>query len=235
MIKLMRESVQKHPWLLKSIMGILAVAFVITMGWWGFSGNTSNVIASVGPLTITRNEYARAYENAYRFYKANAHGELQEETLKQLVLEGLIENKLWALVAEEMGLTVSAEELRQDILHREAFQRNGKFDPDLYRRVLTATRLTPALFESQRTLELLKNKAMMVVQDSVALTPAEIAEAQSLMARQPAGANSGKVTSDAAKERILQDLLFQKQQRALMAYNESIKASVPVKIRHELL
>ncbi len=231
MIKLMRESAHKYPWLLKSMMGILAIAFVITMGWWGFGEDTSNAIASVGPLSVTREEYLRAYENTYRFYKENVQGDFQEETLKQFVLDGLIENKLWTLVAEDMGLTVSPEELRQDILQREVFQRNGKFDAELYRRVLAGNRLSPALFESLHTLELLRAKAMMVVRDSVALTPAEITEAQALMARQPAGDESGAT----AKERILQDFLFQKQQRALMAYKESMKASVPIKIRKELL
>ncbi len=231
MIKLMRESAHKYPWLLKSMMGILAIAFVITMGWWGFGEDTSNAIASVGPLSVTREEYLRAYENTYRFYKENVQGDFQEETLKQFVLDGLIENKLWTLVAEDMGLTVSPEELRQDILQREVFQRNGKFDAELYRRVLAGNRLSPALFESLHTLELLRAKAMMIVRDSVALTPAEITEAQALMARQPAGDESGAT----AKERILQDFLFQKQQRALMAYKESMKASVPIKIRKELL
>ncbi len=231
MIKLMRESAHKYPWLLKSMMGILAIAFVITMGWWGFGEDTSNAIASVGPLAVTREEYLRAYENTYRFYKENVQGDFQEETLKQFVLDGLIENKLWTLVAEDMGLTVSPEELRQDILQREVFQRNGKFDAELYRRVLAGNRLSPALFESLHTLELLRAKAMMVVRDSVALTPAEITEAQALMARQPAGDESGAT----AKERILQDFLFQKQQRAIMAYKESMKASVPIKIRKELL
>lgn len=231
MIKLMRESAHKYPWLLKSMMGILAIAFVITMGWWGFGEDTSNAIASVGTLSVTREEYLRAYENTYRFYKENVQGDFQEETLKQFVLDGLIENKLWTLVAEDMGLTVSPEELRQDILQREVFQRNGKFDAELYRRVLAGNRLSPALFESLHTLELLRAKAMMIVRDSVALTPAEITEAQALMARQPAGDESGAT----AKERILQDFLFQKQQRAIMAYKESMKASVPIKIRKELL
>ncbi len=231
MIKLMRESAHKYPWLLKSMMGILAIAFVITMGWWGFGEDTSNAIASVGPLSVTREEYLRAYENTYRFYKENVQGDFQEETLKQFVLDGLIENKLWTLVAEDMGLTVSPEELRQDILQREVFQRNSKFDAEMYRRVLAGNRLSPALFESLHTLELLRAKAMMIVRDSVALTPAEITEAQALMARQPAGDESGAT----AKERILQDFLFQKQQRALMAYKESMKASVPIKIRKELL
>jgi hypothetical protein len=36
MIKLLREAAHDYPWFLKSIMGLLALAFVITMGWWGF-------------------------------------------------------------------------------------------------------------------------------------------------------------------------------------------------------
>ena len=36
MLKLMREASHSYPWLLKSIMGVIALAFVITMGWWGF-------------------------------------------------------------------------------------------------------------------------------------------------------------------------------------------------------
>ena len=38
-----------------------------------------------------------------------------------------------------------------------------------------------------------------------------------------------------AKDRILQDMLFQKQQRALMAYQESLKTRVPIKVHREQL
>jgi peptidyl-prolyl cis-trans isomerase D len=80
--------------------------------------------------------------------------------------------------------------------------------------------------------ELLSQKAMTVVRDSVALTPAEIAEAQSLTARQT---EAQPDAGPSASERILQDFLFQKQQRALMAYRESMKARVPIQIHKELL
>ena len=168
MIKLMRESAHKYPWLLKSAMGILATAFVITMGWWGFGEHETDAVASVGNLTVTRDE----------------------------------------------------------------FSRNGKFDPELYRRLLAANRLTPSLFEAQQGMELLRNKARTIVLDSVALTPAEIAEGQALMAQQPPGESaSGAPTGD----RILQAFLFQKQQRAVMAYKEAVKARVPIEIHRELL
>src|SRR5581483_5975002 len=111
---------------------------IITMGWWGFGETQTNTVASVGDLTITRDEYQRTYQNTYRFYKENVQGDFKDETLKQFVIDGLIENKLWSLAAKEMELTVSPEELRDDILQRPEFQRNGKFDPELYRRLLAA-------------------------------------------------------------------------------------------------
>ena len=70
------------------------------------------------------------------------------------------------------------------------------------------------------------------MRDSVALTPSEIAEGQALMTR-PQASDSTKGAT--AKDRILQDMLFQKQQRALMAYQESLKSKVPIKVHREQL
>ena len=68
--------------------------------------------------------------------------------------------------------------------------------------------------------------------DAVALTPSEYAEAQTLVSRE---GESDPTKAAIAKERIFQNLLFQKQQRALMAYSESMKSKVPVKIHKELM
>lgn len=232
MIKLMREGAHKYPWILKSLMGVLAVAFVITMGWWGFGEQESDAVASVGDLKVSRDEYRRSYQNTYRFYQDQMKGEFKEDVLKQMVIDRLIGSKIWTLAAQEMGVTVSPEELREDIMRREDFQRNGRFDPDLYRRLLASVRLTPSLYEAQHKMDLLRDKAMTVVRDSVALTPAEVAEAQSLIARQsPTDPASGQT----ANERILQDFLFQKQERALTAYQEAMKARLPIQIHKELL
>jgi hypothetical protein len=234
MIKIMREGAHKYPWLLKSIMGVLAITFMVGMGWWGFSGTGSNAIASVGDQMISREEYRRAYENTYRYYRENVQGDFKEEMLKQFVLDGLIENKLWSIAATEMGITVSTEELRNDIIRRPDFQRNGSFDAELYRRLLAANRMTPALFESMQATELMREKARGVVRDAVALTPAEMDDAKSLMARQTQVGSAGH-SAEGANERLVQDFLFQKQQRALMAYKEALKSRVPVKIYKEML
>lgn len=232
MIKLLREAAHDYPWFLKSIMGLLALDFIITMGWWGFGQQSGTSVASVGDQQIPQDEFRRAYENTYRFYKDKGQTDIKDEFLKQFVLEQLIENRMWLLAANEMGLTVSDDDLRNAITQRTEFQRNGQFDPDLYRRLLSANHLTPALFEAMETKDILTTKARLVIMDAVALTPSEFSEAQALVTRQ---AETDPAKAEAAKERIFQSFLFQKQQRALMAYAESMKTKVPIKIHKELM
>jgi peptidyl-prolyl cis-trans isomerase D len=236
MLKLMREASHSYPWLLKSIMGVIALTFVITMGWWGFrdqpGAGAGAVVASVGDLTVSRDEFRRAYENSYRFYKDKVPGEFKDETIKQLVMDQLVDNRTWLIAAKNMGLTVADDDLREAIMQIPDFQKNGTFDPEIYQRLLAANHLTPSIFEAMEAKEVLSNKARMIIRDAVALTPAELAEAQSLTLRQT---ESDPAKAAAAKDRAVQDVLFQKQQRALMAYSESLKTSVPIKINRELL
>jgi alkylhydroperoxidase family enzyme len=234
MLKLMREASHSYPWLLKSFMGVIALAFVITMGWWGFrdQSGAGSVVASVGELTVSHDEFRRAYENTYRFYKDKVPGEFKDETIKQLVVDQLIDNRTWLIAAKNMGLTVANDDLREVIMQIPDFQKNGTFDPEVYQRLLAANHLTPAIFEAMEAKEVLSNKARMIIRDAVALTPAELAEAQALMLRQT---ESDPAKTAAAKDRAMQDVLFQKQQRAVMAYTEALKTTVPIKINRELL
>lgn len=232
MIKLLREVAHDYPWFLKSIMGVLALAFIITMGWWGFGQQPGDTVASVGEFTIPQDEFRRAYENTYRFYKEKGQTDIKDEFLKQFVLEQLIENRMWLIVAHDMGLTVSDDDLRNAVMQRPEFQRNGVFDPDVYRRLLAANHLTPSLFEAMEAKDMLTNKARMVIMDAVALTPSEFSEAQVMVTRQ---AETDPSKASAAKERIFQSFLFQKQQRAMMAYAESMKTKIPIKTHKELL
>jgi peptidyl-prolyl cis-trans isomerase D len=233
MLKLMRESSHSYPWLLKSIMGVIALTFVITMGWWGFGEQqTGAAVASVGDLTISRDEFRRAYENSYRFYKDKVPGEFKDETIKQMVIDQLVDNRTWLIAAKNMGLTVADADLREVIMQIPDFQKNGAFDPEIYQRLLAANHLTPATFEAIEAKEILSNKARMVIRDAVSLTPAELAEAQALTLRQT---ESDPAKAAAGKDRAVQDVLFQKQQRAMMAYTESLKTVIPIKINRELL
>ena len=232
MIKTLRDAEHNYPWIIKSIMGILAIAFIITMGWRAFGEESTNTVANVGDLTISRDEFRRAYEFMYRTYKERGGGEVKDETFKGLVMDQLVESRLWVIAAQEMGISVSDPDLREMILQIPDFQKNGAFDPELYRRLLAANHWTPAAFEETQHRELLAGKARMVVRDSVALTPSEISEGQALTTR---AQDSDSPDLIAGRDRAIQDMLLQKQQRALAAYQESLKAKIPVTVRRELL
>ena len=211
---------------------IIATAFVITMGWWGFGEEARNTVANVGELAISRDEFRRAYENMYRFYKEKGTDEFKEEAFKEFVIGQLVDNRVWLIAAREMGVTVSDAELREMIIQIPDFQKNGAFDPELYQRLLASIHMTPASFEATQYQELLGGKARMIVREAVALTPLEIAEAQAVTMRSQ---DSDPTSSATSKDRVLQDMLLQKQQRALTSYQESLKAKVPIKIHRELL
>jgi peptidyl-prolyl cis-trans isomerase D len=232
MIKILRFANERYPWFLAITMGFIAVSFVVGMGWWGFGEPSGSVVATVGDLSISLDEFKRAYENTYRFYKDKVPGEFKDETIKQYVVEQLVDHRVWLIAAENMGLTVSEEELRESIMQIAEFQRNGRFDAEHYQRLLAANHMTPSMFEAMQAKELLSLKARMTVSEAVALTPAELSEAHALMLRQP---DPDPAKASAAKERAVQDVLLQKQQRTLAAYALSLKATLPITIRRELL
>ncbi len=231
MIRLIREGSRKYPWILLGIIGVIVVTFVIGMGWFGYGEVSRNKIATVGDVKISRNEYERAYKQTQNYYRENKQ-DIKAEQLQANVVDELITLRVWASAARDMGLTITAGELRAEILSIQAFQRNGKFDPELYRRLLTFNHLTPALFEGNQREQLLVNKARAMVVGSVALTPTERAEASTLVPRQPPGTESSGTLS---QDLIMKSFLFQKQQRALEAYTASLKATIPIEIYRENL
>lgn len=229
----MREGNAQFPWVLKGVMIVIALTFIVGMGWWGYGESQSDVVATVGPLKVSRDEYVRRYKNLYEFAKKQKMPDaIKDEVLKEMAVEQMAEEKLWRLAADEMGLTLLPEELHTAITRITDFHTNGKFDPELYKRLLAFNHLTPGQFESEYGARLLGDKAVGVVFDSVALTPAEIEEAKTLMARPSSPDAPGSLS---AKDRILQDMLLQKRQRAVMAFREAMRAKVNVQIKKELL
>ena len=234
MIRLIREGSQKHPWILKTIVIGIAVTFTIGMGWWGFEAAQPNAVATVGPYKISIEQYRRAYNNAYRFYKDQLKQEnVDEASLKQLVLTSLIQAKIWNLAADEFDLSISPEEIRDAIVAQKEFQReDGTFDPQYYQRALAYIRTSPRDYEDQRSIELLADKARLLIMESTALTPAEMKEADELAARQ---ASEGKDPDPTLIEQTRLQLLFQKKQRTLQAFQAAMQAKTEVETYEELL
>lgn len=233
MIKLLRHSAVENPWVYRIIMLVIAVTFVITMGWWGFKGDTRSEIARVGSHSISMDEYERAYRNQERAYRDALKEQFTPELAKQLdlkhvVINALVERQLWLDAAKEMGLTVTSRELAHAIASISAFEKagTGRFDPEVYRRVLAANRLTPEAFESSQREELLIAKVKAVVSESTAVSESEWADARVRQAAQNPGP-----TSDS----MLPSPLPQKQERVVRSFADQLRRRGDVEIRDNLL
>ncbi len=221
MLKMMRKGTIENPLFFRIVMGVLAAVFALSMGWWGFDNNDENTVAWVNEDPIPLEEYRQVYQNTAALYRELLQGEYDDKALRKRVIEELVERRLWLKEAMEMELFVSDEELRSSVIRLPGFQKEGKFDPERYRRVLAFEKLTPTHFERQKRRELLIEKAKTLVKDAVALTPDEIEGAGK--------ANS----SDPAK--AISELLLQKQRKSLHAYTLALKQKASITIKETLL
>jgi hypothetical protein len=235
MLKLIRETAIERPWVLRTFMGFIAGVFVVSMGWWGFEHNRDESVVTVGNHRISREEYQKAYQNMYRLYKEQMGGEVPEAQLKEQVLNELIGYYLWLDAAADMGVVVTANEMREAIMATPVFQTQGKFDPEKYRRLLAQNRLKPDMYESSQRSQLMIEKAQLLVRSSVAPTTDEMAMAQAIMASQLMPSVPMQPQTMSPQDRAIQTVLAQKQQRAVRAYQEAMKAEAKVTIRRELM
>jgi peptidyl-prolyl cis-trans isomerase D len=234
MLKILRKGAIENVWFYRIIMIVLSLAFVITMGWWGFGGpSEQRVMAKVGKTSITLEQYQQAYERTYKSYRDIFKDQFNEDLIKQLnlkktVIDGLVDRQLWVQAATQIGVEVSDRELSDFILKQQAFQRQGKFDQEVYRRVLGRIGYTPEVFERIQREDLMIEKVRGLLKASVAVTDIESQELQA----QP---TSSQPANPSAQQDPLQGLLMHKQQLALEAYLNFLKSQIPITIDEKVL
>jgi parvulin-like peptidyl-prolyl isomerase len=234
MIKLIREGAMARVWFFRSLMFAIAFAFIGGMGWWGFGESGADIRDAVivaGDDTVTLNEYRRVYRNAYRQYRQVSQ-DVKEETVQQFVINSLIEDALWLQAAKAFGVTATAEELQTLVAATEAFQTNGSFDSRRYQQVLRSNYITPLEFEAEQMDEILRQKAKAVVRDSIVLTTKETEIARAIEIPETAKLDPEKIPTP---EQLVLTALFRKQQRAVLSFQESLKAETDITIQHQLL
>lgn len=234
MIKFFRESALTNVWLHRGVILFIALAFVVTMGWSGFqSPATQRVVATAGEVTITIEQYQRAYANAHRFYRDLLEDDFSEEMLEQMdlkrtVVNGMVERQLWLAAAEQMDLKVSDQELSDHVSRQEQFQRDGVFDPAVYRRLLSRNQLTPKQFEDARRNDLRVSKAKNLILSVAIVTPQDLQEMKVQL-------ESSEDPEAMDSQRLTQSILLQKQQLVLDTYLNTLRSKIPVTIHENML
>lgn len=161
------------------------VIIILVFIFWGVGnqgGNGRNAALTVNGTQISYAQYQKAYNRMMDDYRKQFGGQIPNALLKKLnikeqVIRQLINRTLILQEADNLGIHVSNQELREDIEKIPAFQVDGVFDVDAYRQVLSESRMTVADFEDGVRSDLLAKKVV------AALSKFGVASAFNLQAR----------------------------------------------------
>jgi len=173
---------QRHKkWLIITIW-ISTIAFIGAgfVGWGQYSyGDKAGAVAKVGDVEISQGELQKAYSRLYTQYNQVFKGNFDEEKAKQFglqkqALQRLLQQALILNLAKEYDLTVSDKEVIQVLRSQKAFYKNGLFDPELYKQILSQNRLTPTEYEAELKKELLIDKTLKLLPVKVSKTETNV-------------------------------------------------------------
>ncbi|MGA1931303.1 peptidylprolyl isomerase [Arcobacter sp. YIC-464] len=146
---------QRHKkWLVITIW-ISTIAFVGAgfVGWGSYDyGKQGGVVAVVGDREVSVEEYQEEYSNLYEQYARLFGDSFNQEmadklNLKDVAYKQVLQKNLILSYGDDLGLTVTNEDIAKELVKYQAFLKDGKFDKDTYVKVLSQNRTTPAEFE----------------------------------------------------------------------------------------
>jgi len=166
---------QKHKKYLIITIWISTIAFVGAgfVGWGQYKyGDKAGAVAKVGDVEITMGELQKTYSNLYAQYNKMFQGNFDEEKAKSFglqrqALQQLTQQALILNLAESYSLEISDAELLAELKTQEYFFKNGRFDKEIYKQILSRNNMTIKEYENdvkrqlliQKTLKLLPVKA----------------------------------------------------------------------------
>jgi peptidyl-prolyl cis-trans isomerase D len=140
----------------KRVVQVVLVLIILPFAFWGLdsyqNSGDAGVMATVNDTQIGQAEFEDALMQQRRRMQELA-GEnfdpalFDRPEIKRSVLEGLATQHLLLANAKEVGLTVSDEQIAQIIAGVGAFQKDGRFDKQMYEAALRAQGMSPELFE----------------------------------------------------------------------------------------
>jgi len=173
---------RKHAksWLIKFLIGIIAVVFVFYFGY-SFTSDQALKIAYVNGEVISGPEYEKTYQDMISAYQSKYKDMWNENMIKMLdlrtkALDALINQRLISQAARRLGIEVTESECQKAILSYPAFQINGRFDMGRYQSLLSRNHMTPEDFEKSISQELLNDKLQQFLFAFLGVTDQEILE-----------------------------------------------------------
>lgn len=217
---------------------LVIISFVL----WGVGGIKdpgSDAVITIGKYNATLDEYRNTYNRLYDFYKEIYKDKFNDELLKKLDLkkksvDEIVQKRLLLQEAKRIGLEVTDEEIKEFIFNFPAFQKDGRFDNEIYQRVLELNRITPEGFIQMQKEDLTVGKMRRMISDSVVVTDKELTE--TLTERLRSEGKSLKAEEfNKLKDAMREFVLKEKQDRAITSHIEALKAQTKIVINDKIL
>ena len=175
MLKMMSTSKFFSVFVLSAITVMITIAFV----FWGIGPQDNQaieIIAQIEDTKISLDQYWRTYDNEYKRQREQGVSaeEIDEGAIKGSVIERLINRTVLMIVAENSGITVTEEELQNEIMNTPYFQNNGVFDQNIYIRALRLNRTSPRDYENSLKNDMIVTKMSRLIGETAELTSDEI-------------------------------------------------------------
>lgn len=147
---------QRHKKYLIVTIWISTISFVGAgfVGWGQYSyGDKAGAIAKVGDIEVTQGELQQNYAQLYAQYNAMFQGNFDEEQAKNFGLQRqafqqLQQQALLLNLAKYYDITISTQELLAKLVTQQFFFKNGSFDKETYKQVLSKNNLSLAEYEA---------------------------------------------------------------------------------------
>ena len=186
MLQRIRDSLQGQKWLAYLLLGALAVVFAA----WGAYGivnlnfGGSNYAAEANGSKISLEDARSAWLRQQSMWQQRLGGsELPaplRTRLQDQVLESLIRRSLLTERSHDLGYRVSNQALLEAVQGEQAFQVDGKYDPQAAKAALAQAGVTLASYEQQLRTDLQQLQLEGGIRASDFVTPAELARLSDL-------------------------------------------------------
>lgn len=159
------------------IIALIAIPFAL----WGinsyFEGGSNTAVAKVNGTPIRQPTYQAAIEQL----RAVDAAQRDNRAMRELVLEGLINQVLLMDDAHERGYRLSDARLAQMIREAPYFQRDGRFDGGLYQVLLQREGTSAPEFEARLRRENLTSQVQRGLADTAFVTQSDVATVAQLL------------------------------------------------------
>ena len=175
------DMMRRHAssWIIKVALGGIIIVFIFFFGWGGPQNRDHDYAAKVNDQVIGYDHFYNTYQTEVekirlRFRDAMPPDLLERLNLKKSVLDHMIDQQILIQEAGKLGLFVKESDVRNQILSDPSFQRNGAFDPDIYKMYLSSVKMSPDTYEQTVKQELLAEQVSELITDSVKTDPKEL-------------------------------------------------------------